>query len=205
LAFAAWFIIVLTLGADRFFASGPGALGLSRVQLAIISPLIVFWLAYHWVPPFSDFVRTADLVSLTSLQVARVLALSHVVSWGYGLMAGVFALTVASGNFVVFLTAMYAIPAVARNTGNWRTRVLAMSLVGLAEFAMTIALAVLGLFSTPTSFDPPINPAGYVSFATPPLSIFPTYLIPAMTIIHFITLLALSHQSQQGWSKSSNE
>jgi hypothetical protein len=47
----------------------------------------------------------------------------------------------------------------------------------------------------PLPFDPMPAAAGYVSFAIPPLSLFPTFAIPVLTLVHFVTIVAVRHQS----------
>ena len=191
----AWFVAVASLGPSGFFLIANRVFGLSAVQLAIFLPMAFFWALYFAVPSLAEFARTADLTFLVSVQIVRILALSHIVCWGYGLMAGGFAIPVGLGNLLVSMLALSSIVAVANRSGQWRARVWLLTTLGIAEFAMTIALAVLGYFTTPLFFDPPQAAGGYITFATPPLSLFPTFAIPALTLVHFVTLIAIRHQT----------
>lgn len=190
-----WFCAVAWLGASGFFVSVNRVFGLSPVQLAIFLPLVAFWFLYLLFPSFADFARTADITFLVALQVVRILALSHIVCWGYGLMAGGFAIPVGLGNLLVCSLALSSIAAVSERREHWVTRVYILTAIGIAEFAMTISLAVLGIFNAPLPFDPPTAAGGYITFATPPLSLFPTFAIPALTLAHFVTIVAVRHQS----------
>jgi len=210
LVLVSWFAAMLYLGVQGYFRDAGGAFGFSAVQLAIIVPQLAFAAAYLCVRPFARLVRNADLNFLVSIQVVRILALSHLVMWGYGLMAGSFALPVALGNFLVFVLALSAVPAVAHQRRGWRFRIWLLSCIGLTEFLMTIVLSLAGAFTAPLPFDPAIADGGYRTFKLPPLSLFPTFAIPALMMVHIATLLALWHQRPpsvlallQSWAGSS--
>jgi hypothetical protein len=194
--FGAWFFVMAYLGSTGFFLTPRYVLGLSIVQQAIVFPMALFWAAFLFMRPIRCFVRSADLTFLVALQGIRILALSHLVSWGYGLMAGGFAIPVAIGNLAVCVLALSSVSAVAHQRGRWQARVYVLTGVGLLEFLMTIALAVFGFFSASLAIDPLPAPGGYISFATTPLSLFPTYAIPALTLVHFTTILALRYQGR---------
>lgn len=195
LALLVWFCGIAWLAATGFFLRGYRAFGLSSIQLAIFLPMIFFWILYLLVPPFAEFARSANLVFLVAVQAVRLLALSHVFSWGYGLMAGGFAIPVGLGNVLVCALALASVVAVAERRGRWWRRVYLLTFVGLAEFAMTVGLVVMGLFTMSLPFDPAPAIGGYITFATPPLSLFPTFAIPALTLVHFVTIVAVRHQA----------
>ncbi|MCA8959108.1 MAG: hypothetical protein KDC38_01290 [Planctomycetes bacterium] len=186
-----WFIASLQLGRAEFFRTGSGIGPLGPIQVAIFGPIGVFVLSYLAIPSFRSFVDGLDVVGLAAVQVLRILGAAHLVSWGYGLMAGTFALSVGIGNSIVALVALSTVKRVATRAPHWRAWLLGLTLLGMVEFGMTIALAMLGRFATPTPFDPPRHALGYIDFRVPPLSIFPTFLIPLFSVIHCATLARL--------------
>lgn len=98
----------------------------------------------------------------------------------------------------VCILALWSVSAVASRAPGWRLRAWILTCAGLAEFLMTIVLSIIGFFTLPLPFDPGVASGGYVSFKLPPLSLFPTFAIPALTMVHIATLLALLHQRQPG-------
>jgi hypothetical protein len=196
LACVTWFGMMVHLGSTDYLRTADHVLGLSAVQQAIIIPPLLFLVAVWVSSTFATFVRTSDLTVLVGLQVARILALSHVVSWGYGLMAGGFALPVATGNLVVCVFALSILGSVASRRGAWQAKVYVLTIIGLLEFLMTIALAVFGFFTAVLPIDPPTAPGGLVPFTAAPLSLFPTYAIPAFIVVHIATLIALRYQAR---------
>ena len=188
---AGWFALAVGLARSGFFRTWAGLGPLSAVQVAIVAPPTAFGVAYAALPSLRAWTRALDPTFLTAVQVLRILGSAHLVYWGAGIMAGVFALCVGTGNLLVAGLALYTVPRVARRDPGWRTRLLAVTILGIAEFLMTIGLAVAGLFAAPTPWDPPVSPAGLMPFTRLPLSVFPTYLIPLFLTIHVATLLRL--------------
>ena len=181
-----------TLGDAGVLASGVRVGPLAPLQVAMAAPIMLFWLAYAVLGAFRRWMRALDPTVLVGLQLMRVLGAAHLSTWGYGLMAGGFALPVAIGNFIVALVAIWALRLTAYSLPGWRRAVVGLSVLGLAEFVMTFVLAVSGFLAVMTSLDPQIAPGGYASPVQLPLSIYPSYLIPLFTLIHFVTLVRVT-------------
>ncbi|MEZ4415775.1 MAG: carboxypeptidase-like regulatory domain-containing protein [Gemmatimonadota bacterium] len=186
-----WFALTLWMASAGVFVWGRGVGPLGPVQVAIFLPLLIWSAAYALSPALRAWVQRLDVTFLSAVQVLRILGAAHLVSWGAGIMAGTFALSVGIGNLLVALLALVTTYRVAHRLRGWRTWLTALTVMGMTEFSMTIALAVLGRFATPTPFDPPMRAGGYLDFRVPPLSIFPTYLIPLFLTVHLITLARL--------------
>ncbi len=192
-----WFFAMLSVGSRGLLRVWQGIGPLSPLQVAIVGPMVLFWLAYQTIGPFRRYILGLDLTFLVAFQAMRILGCSHLVSWGCGLMAGGFALPVGLGNLAVALLALYTVFAVVHRTPRWRSWVMTLTVLGLLEFALTVALAILGFFTQVTPLDPPMSADGYMSFLRPPLSIFPTFLIPLFSLVHFATLVVLRRQPEQ--------
>lgn len=188
---AAWFAVMLTLGATGILPRLPRVGPLSPIQVAIFLPVGLFAAAVTWTRPVRQWAQALDVTWLTGLQVMRILGCSHLVSWGLGLMAGAFAIPVGLGNLCVSLYALSILPGVSTRQAGWERRLRRLTMAGLAEFGMTIGLAITGFLAMATPIDPPMALERYASILHPPISVFPTFLIPFFSIAHIATLVRL--------------
>ena len=188
---ASWFYLMVRAARSGAFLSWPGLGPLSAVQVAIVAPVVLFTALAIASSSVRTWTGTLDSSFLTGFQALRILGTGHLVSWGAGIMAGSFALPVGLGNLAIAAIALAILPRVAGRRSGWRRALWVLTLLGMAEFGMTIALAILGFFGAPTRFDPPVSAAGYMHFTELPLSIFPTFLIPFFLVVHVITLFHL--------------
>ncbi|MEZ5892969.1 MAG: hypothetical protein R3C58_07480 [Parvularculaceae bacterium] len=187
-----WFGAMLYAGDTGLLRTWNGIGPLSALQTCIVAPIAIFFAAYLLLSPFRRYVLGLDPATLAAVQIIRILGSAHFISWGYGLMAGSFAFAVGGGNFIIMLIALHTTYRTAHRLPGWRLSMYALTLLGLAEFAMTIALANLGFFTKPLPFDPPVAAGGYASFLDLPISIYPSFLIPLFCVFHFATLMRLA-------------
>lgn len=186
-----WFSAALAAAHADVFTTWGGLGPLSAVQTAIVLPVAVFWAAWAGLASVRRWVAELDLVFLSAIQCTRILGTGHLLWWGFGLMTGRFAFPVALGNFAVTVLAVITTVRVARRSAEYRRWLWGLTLLGTAEFLMTIGLAVAGMMAIPASFDPPVNPAGLADFRRLPLSVFPTFLIPFFLVVHSATFARL--------------
>jgi hypothetical protein len=186
-----WLAVMVWVGRSGVLRTWGGIGPLSALQVTILAPIGLAILAARLSSGFVAWATSLDPVFLTCLQVLRILGTSHLFTLGYGLMAGGFAIPVGIGNLVVALLALHTVPVVAARAPGWRARLRLLTWLGLAEFGMTIAIAILGFLSLASPLDPPMLTDRYASVARLPLSLFPTYLIPLFSVVHIITLVRL--------------
>lgn len=182
---------MIAAGADESWGRWKGIGPLSSIQLSIVVPPVVFVGCVIASARVRAWLRELDLARLLQWQVLRVLGASHLVSWGLGRIGGGFALPVGLGNLAISLLAAHATLLAARQAPHHRRWAFAVSVLGLAEFAMTIALAISGAFARPWAFDPPLSSDGYASIRALPISLFPTLLIPLFSTLHLAVLAKL--------------
>lgn len=182
---------MIAAGASGSWARWMGVGPLTAIQLSIVLPPAAFACLVSWSASVRVWLRETDLARLLQWQVLRVLGASHLVSWGLGRIGGGFALPVGLGNLAISLLATHATLLAARLGPNHRRWALAVSLLGLAEFALTVALAVSGAFTRRWAFDPPVSSDGYASIRALPISLFPTLLIPLFSTLHLAVLFKL--------------
>jgi hypothetical protein len=187
----AWLALMVWVGRSGLLRTWGGFGPLSALQVSILLPIVLALVAARFSRGFVEWAESLDPVFLTALQAVRILGTSHLFTLGYGLMAGGFAIPVGLGNLAVALLALYTVPLVATRAPNWRARVRLLTWLGLAEFGMTIVLAILGFLAVASPLDPPMLGERYASVARLPLSLFPTYLIPLFSVVHIITLVRL--------------
>lgn len=188
---ATWFAFTTWAAASGGFRAWSGFGPLSALQVAILGPIVVGSLTLAVSGHARRLARGIDPVFLCGMQVLRVLGASHLVTWGLGRMAGGFALPVGLGNLLVSVLALWVTCAAARGHPAWRAWALALTWCGLAEFAMTVALAIGGALRSSTPWDPPIAADGYASVSQLPIVLFPAFLIPFFSLVHIVTLVRL--------------
>ncbi len=62
-----WLVLVLILGVDDAFSRGPGALPLA-ILAGVLTPILVFLIAFWTVGPFRDFLMSIDLPVVAGIQ-----------------------------------------------------------------------------------------------------------------------------------------
>ncbi|MGE3164081.1 MAG: hypothetical protein AB7O52_04200 [Planctomycetota bacterium] len=191
LVVALWGALMWVAGEFDLWRTLPRVGPASPLQLAILLPILAGAVVMAGVRSVRRAIERLDVTWLVGFQCFRVLGASHLVTWGLGLMAGGFAVPVGLGNLAVALAAVALLPGVARGLPGWERRVVLLTLCGLAEFAMTVLLAIFGFLGVATPLDPPPVLERYASIAQPPISLFPTFLIPLFSLVHVATLVRL--------------
>lgn len=106
---AAWFALILVLGAGAAFASPPGTLPVP-IALGTRAPIVLF-LAGLWMSrPFREFVLAADLRFMAGMQAWRFAGLGFLALYVYGVLPGVFAWPAGLGDITVGVTAPWIHP-----------------------------------------------------------------------------------------------
>lgn len=182
-----WFVVILISARAGAFAADPQQLPLTLL-LSVAAPPLIFAASYLVSPAVRTFVLGLDLVLLTAFQSWRVIGVTFLVFYAYGLLPAVFAWPAGIGDVLVGIAAPFVAIAVARNTPSWREQALWLNFAGLLDFALAVGTGVL---TSPT-------PAGVFADATSsaimnelPLTLIPTFAVPLWIIVHMISLLQL--------------
>ena len=175
------------LGARGVFHSDPGALPIA-VLIAALGPSAAFLAVYAISARLRRWVAALDLAELIALQAWRILGFAFLIAWALAALPAVFALPAGLGDIAVGLAAPAAALAVARRSPGWRRGAYTVTIAGLIDFAVAFATGILS------------REGGILAFtgATPstllgnvPLSLFPTFIVPAFLILHIMTLIKL--------------
>jgi hypothetical protein len=182
-----WAALAAFLGQNHLFeTSGEAPMA---VILAIIVPIALFAAAYGLSGAFRSYVLGLDLRLLTAIQGWRIIGAMFLVLMSFDMLPGTFAWPAGVGDAVVGIYAPFVVYSLARRSPNWRRHVILLSVLGLLDFVGAIGSGVL-------SGD---NPLGILRGNIPmdimqrlPLSIIPTFGVPAWILVHTISLLKIS-------------
>jgi len=187
--FAIWFAVVAIGNATGFFWPPPERPPLPLL-IAVIGPAIAFGVTYWTSAAFRAFVLGLDLRLLTAAQVWRVLGGSVLAVEAQGLLPKLFAYPAGYGDLAVGVLAVPALLALIDDAPGWPAKVLRVNLLGLIDFAAAVGTGLL------TSAGPLGVLHGTVTtepLQHYPLSLIPTFLVPAWILLHLASLLQLWH------------
>ena len=180
-----WAAISTTLGGGGTFETVPGQLPIALL-LSLVLPIVVFAIAYARSDGLRRYVLGLDLRWLTAIQGWRVIGGMFLVLMSFNLLPGTFAWPAGVGDMIVGIYAPFVVYALVRRSPNWRGQVILLSILGLLDFVGAIGSGIL-------AGD---NPIGVLRGPIPtaimqrlPLSIIPTFGVPAWILVHWISLL----------------
>ncbi len=180
-----WLVLAYILGANEAFMRAPGALPLP-ILAGVLTPILVFLVAFWAVGPFRDFVMSMDLPVIAGIQAWRFGGLGFIALYAYGVLPGLFAWPAGLGDMAIGLTAPLVILALRRHPSFAAGRLFQVwNLLGILDLIVAVGLgatsAVLGfgISAEITTF-----PMGVL-----PLVLVPTFLVPLFLILHLASLL----------------
>lgn len=180
-----WLVLVLILGADDAFSRGPGGLPLP-ILAGVLTPILVFLIAFWTVGPFREFLMSIDLPVMAGIQAWRFGGLGFIALYAYGVLPGLFAWPAGLGDMAIGITAPLVIYALRRQPA-FATSVLfwVWNLFGILDLVDALTLGALsavlgiGISAEITTF-----PMGKM-----PLVLIPAFLVPVFLMLHIISLL----------------
>jgi hypothetical protein len=187
LALGGWFAIVVALAATGALTaeSGTGILG---VGLAVAIPLAVLLASLWTAPGLRAGLERAPLVPLTAVHAIRLLGVSFVLLYAAGRLPAPFAPVAGWGDIAVGAAAVPVAWLVARRAAGWRRVLLAWNVVGLADLATAVTLAVL---SAPGPLRVIVAEPGTDLMSTLPWLLIPGFLVPVLAATHLVIFYRL--------------
>lgn len=180
-----WAAISVILGADGIFETVPGQLPIALL-LSLVLPIVVFGIVYLGSDRFRRYVLGLDLRWLTAIQGWRIIGGMFLVLMSFNLLPGAFAWPAGVGDIIVGIYAPFVVYALVRRSPNWRGQVILLSILGLLDFVGAIGSGIL-------AGDNPIGvlrgPVSTEIMQKLPLSIIPTFGVPAWILVHWISIL----------------
>jgi hypothetical protein len=184
-----WAAISVALGGNGAFETAPGELPVALV-LSLALPILLFAMIYQGSDSFRRYVLGLDLRWLTAIQGWRIIGGMFLVLMSLNLLPGTFAWPAGVGDIIVGIYAPFVVYALVRRSPNWRRHVVLLSVLGLLDFVGAIGSGVL-------AGDNPIGllrgPITTEIMQRLPLSIIPTFGVPAWILVHWISLLKVKH------------
>ena len=185
LLLTAWLALSITASKLLIFHAGskyavaaPAPLG-----LAVLLPIALFALCFAASRGFREFALSLNPFALTIVQTWRILGLSFVVLAGFRILPDVFAQPAGWGDFFIGVTAPLVALYLIRP--DRKSTFIIWQILGMLDLVDAI---VLGVLSSPT-------PAGILHPAVSteamsilPLSLIPTFAVPLLFIVHFISI-----------------
>jgi hypothetical protein len=165
--------------------------------LSVVLPLTLFAMAYALSGSFKTYVLGLDLRFLTAIQAWRVIGGVFLVLMSFGLLPGTFAWPAGAGDLIVGIYAPFVVMALIRQSPNWRGHVVLLSVLGLLDLAGALFFGVLSGNSPIGILRGGVTTDVVQRF---PLSLIPTFGVPAWIIAHIISLLQTKRSTAPGAS-----
>ena len=179
LGLAAWFVLVLSLGAREVFVT-PGDSPPLALLIAVTAPVILF-LAGFWVSQsLREFVLAADLRFMTAIQAWRIGGFSFLALYAYDILPGYFAWPAGLGDIAIGVTAPWIMASLMRERSFIATKsFMAWNIFGILDLVSAVGSG---------AFGPLIVRGDVLGGATAPMSHLPLVLVPAFFVPLFIIL-----------------
>ena len=182
---AAWFVFAIAASALQVFNTGGPPLA---VGLAALMPIILFAIWFATSPGFRKFLMSLDARVVTLVHSWRVLGFAFVAFAAYKILPNMFALPAGWGDIAIGVTAPFVALKLARS--EHRGSFIAWQFLGILDLVVAITLGTLSGI---------INPHGIstAAMAVLPLSVVPTFGVPMLLILHFISIAQARQWSPQ--------
>jgi hypothetical protein len=174
----AWFLASLTVSALHGFNTDPSRPPLA-FGLAVVIPIGLFLLWFAASKGFREFVLDLNPRTLTLVHAWRLVGFTFLVLYTYGILPGLFALPAGWGDIAIGATAPFAAMMLANPVR--RKSFLFWQALGVLDLAAALVLGTAARF---------VEPQGVPTTAMTvlPMSLIPTFAVPLLLILHFISI-----------------
>ncbi len=179
-----WFVLALIYSILGGFRGDPSQPPLA-LGLGVLSPVLLFLVAWYGSARVRHFVASLDLQTITFLQIGRIFGGAFLIQYLLGGLPGVFALPAGWGDVAIALTAPLVAWMLVAKTPSRLSILLVWTVLGTLDLIVAVSLGILTSQSTLGVLAGAMNSAAVVVF---PLSLIPTFLVPFYLILHLITL-----------------
>lgn len=161
------------------------------IAITATAPVILFLLAYAFMPGFRAFVLAQDLRKLTMIQHWRVLGFAFLLLYAHGVLPGLFAWPAGVGDVAVGFAAFFVVARMDRDPDYATSRGLVwFHIMGLTDFAVAVVTVGLAAGAYPALIGGGVTSAAMDVW---PLNIFPSFGVPAFIIVQAAALLKIRH------------
>lgn len=182
---AAWFLVVVSLGALGAFVARPGTPPLP-IAIGVGAPLVLFFASLRLSKSFRDFVLSLDLRLVAGIQAWRWAGAGFLSLYAYNVLPGVFALPAGLGDMAIGFAAPWMIVALVRQPAFAASAAFVRwNLLGILDLVVAVGIGTLtGILSN--------GAPGQISTApmqTLPLLLIPAFLVPVFLMLHAAALM----------------
>jgi hypothetical protein len=182
--FAAWFALILVLGARGAFVAAPGAPPLALL-IGLVAPLTLFLVGYRTVPALREFVLSADLRVIVGIQAWRWAGFGFLSLYTYKVLPGIFAWPAGLGDMAIGATAPLVLSGLLRRPDFAASkRFVLWNLSGILDLAVAVSIGAVVPRFAPNLFAG-ASPAAMTHL---PLILIPAFLVPTFLMLHLTAL-----------------
>ncbi|HET6569846.1 MAG TPA: hypothetical protein VFG50_17910 [Rhodothermales bacterium] len=187
---AAWFALILLLGAGEVFVTPDGIPPLALLVAATV-PVILFLTGYWVSPRFRAFVLATDPRFTTGIQAWRIGGFAFLVLYTYGILPGYFAWPAGLGDMAIGATAPWLLATLIRKPGFAASKTFVVwNVLGLVDL---IAAVSMGAFGARLVTDASAGLSAAAQMTHLPLVLVPAFFVPAYVMLHLTALFQARH------------
>jgi hypothetical protein len=186
---AAWFGLILFLGAEGTFVGPAGAPPLP-ILFATTIPVIAFLTAFSGWSAFGASTLRADVRFLTAIQAWRAGGLGFLALQAHGVLPGLFAWPAGLGDIAIGVTAPWVLLALIARPGFASSSLFKIwNILGIVDLVAAVSFGALG-----SGFIPGlVGSITTAPMARLPLVLIPAFLVPLFLVAHLAALLQSRH------------
>jgi hypothetical protein len=185
---AAWFALVLAIGATGVLSPGDGA-GVPGLGLTVTLPVAALIAGFFAIRPIRDAMLETPLPALVAVNAIRVLGVLFVILYADGRLPAPFAPSAGWGDIFAGVTALPLAWAMLRFGPRVRPLVFLWNAIGLADLINAVGL---GALSAPGPLQVFVGPPNSALMTTLPWLIIPGFLVPILMFIHLVIFYRLA-------------
>jgi hypothetical protein len=188
---AAWFILVMLLGASGAFVSPPGSPPL-RLLIGVTAPIVVFLAGYGISRSFRELVLTADLRLMMAIQAWRLAGLVFLALHTSGVLPGSFAWPAGLGDIAIGVTAPWVLAALINRPGFAGSKTfMVWNALGLLDLVVAVGTGALSsILAVGVTGETATSPMTLL-----PLVLIPAYLVPIFAMLHMTAFFQARHSA----------
>ena len=186
-----WFGVAWSAAISGVFH--PGATPLPALPSAILLPVILGAPLLLFSKRIGQVLDEMPAEWLVALQLYRVFGSWALAAWLHGTLPGVFALPAGIGDVLTGLFALPAAVAVATGTAAGRRAAILWNILGLADFAVAIAM---GIVTSPGPLQQIVPDVQSIGAGDYPGVLTPAFVVPSSILLHTLSLRQLRRRRE---------
>lgn len=195
-AFAAWFVAVVVLGATDVFTS----IGTPAIGAAVVLPLAAMCVAFFAAPSIRSSVAAMPLPILAAIHALRVLGVSFVALYAAGRLPAPFAPSAGWGDIFMGITALPVAWVSLRFGARAKSLIFAWNVLGTLDLVAAIGFAAT---SSPGPIQIFVGPPNSSLMTALPWLLIPCFLVPCYLFIHIVIFNRLARPD--AWVRESSD